>query len=65
VSSIFSVGSVSVLTWIAMLGTQNEIYAPVAEPTWNSIALAYGMLAFQVWIPYNKLMKSQNNRHTL
>ncbi|CAI6367266.1 unnamed protein product [Macrosiphum euphorbiae] len=46
-SSVFFVGSVSVLTWIAMYDTQRDIYAPIPEPSWNSVALAYGLLAFQ------------------
>ncbi|XP_050064150.1 uncharacterized protein LOC114122862 isoform X2 [Aphis gossypii] len=46
-SSVFFVGSVSVLTWISMYDTQREIYEPIPEPSWNSVALAYGLLAFQ------------------
>ncbi|XP_026812735.1 amino acid transporter AVT1D [Rhopalosiphum maidis] len=46
-SSVFFVGSVSVLTWISMYNTQREMYAPILEPSWNSVALAYGLLAFQ------------------
>jgi len=52
-SSVFFVGSVSVLTWIAMYSTQREMYAPIPEPSWNSVALAYGLLAFQVWVLFN------------
>lgn len=47
-SSAFFVGCVSVLTWTAMIDTQHETYELVSEPSWNSIALAYGILAFQV-----------------
>lgn len=55
-SSVFFVGSVSVLTWIAMYDTQRDIYAPIPEPSWNSVALAYGLLAFQVWALFNYSM---------
>lgn len=50
VSSVFFVGSVSVLTWMAMVDTQSEINLSISEPSWNSVALAYGIIAFQVRI---------------
>ncbi|VVC26998.1 Amino acid transporter, transmembrane domain [Cinara cedri] len=46
-SSVFSVCFVSVLTWIAMMDTQREEYQTIGGPSWNSVALAYGILAFQ------------------
>ncbi|XP_050441763.1 uncharacterized protein LOC126846425 [Adelges cooleyi] len=45
--SVFTVSSVCVLTWIAMLNTESEMYVPVPDPTWDAVALAYGILAFQ------------------
>lgn len=49
-SSAFFVCSVSVLTWIAMMDTPIEVLGSIAEPSWNNVALAYGILAFQVSI---------------
>ncbi|XP_025424505.1 amino acid transporter AVT1D-like isoform X2 [Sipha flava] len=46
-SSVFFVGSVSVLTWITMFDTPREVDAFLPETSWDSIALAYGILAFQ------------------
>ncbi|XP_050523505.1 uncharacterized protein LOC126895557 [Daktulosphaira vitifoliae] len=45
--SVFTVVSVCALTWIIMMQIPNDINYPVAEPSWNTIALAYGVLAFQ------------------
>jgi len=35
---------------MAMVDTQSEINASISEPSWNSVALAYGIIAFQVRI---------------
>lgn len=49
-----------------MLDTQREIEAFIPEPSWNSVALAYGILAFQVRLMYlyNYMMKSKTNKRT-
>ncbi|XP_059488359.1 uncharacterized protein LOC132204082 [Neocloeon triangulifer] len=47
-TSVFTVGSVGVLTWVTMITDTRDLeIAPVPAISWEAIAVAYGVIAFQ------------------
>ncbi|KAL1131376.1 hypothetical protein AAG570_010993 [Ranatra chinensis] len=45
--SVFTVTAASILTWVCLIKIEVDSPPPVPSPTWESVAIAYGILAFQ------------------
>ncbi|XP_046396959.1 amino acid transporter AVT1H-like [Ischnura elegans] len=64
VTSSGTVLTVTMLTWSSMLTDQNVPVPPVTPtPTWESVAMAYGILAFQFDIHPNILTVQMDMQH--